>query len=266
MNLPALDPYRERPSPVHRLDARLKLIVALVFIIVISLTPPEAWPAYLLYLFILIAIMLLAKVTPLSVLARSMLALPFALLAALGILYVREGIPLVTVSLLSWRITITDVGLLRFASLMVKAWLSLLVSITLAFVTPFWEIVRAMQGLGVPRMLTVVILLMHRYLGVLTDEAQRLIRARDARSAELVGIKSRSALTWRAQVTGRMIGTLFLRTYERSERVYNAMLARGFAGEVRTLRNPELSARDLAFAGLVLTALMSVVVITRWYW
>ena len=261
MNLSALDLYSGRQGPIHGLDARLKLVMALALILFINLTSPRAWPLYLLYLFTVITVVLVAKVPLSKVLARSMLALPFALLAALGMLYEREGAPVVRVPLFSWHVTFTDVGLLRFVGVMVKAWLSVLVSAALAFFAPFWEIVRAMQDLGVPRVLTATILLMYRYLAVLVDEAQRLMRAREARSAELVGVKTRDSLPWRVEVTGRMIGTLFLRTYERSERIYQAMLARGFSGEVRTLGSGRLSKRDIAFAGLILSALASLVII-----
>lgn len=266
MNPAVLDPYDERPSPIHGLEARLKLVTALALILLINLTPARAWPAYLLYGLTLIAVLLLARVSLPRVLARSLVALPFALLAASGMLYEREGAPVVTMSLSSWRLVLTDAGLWRFLGVMVKAWLSILVSATLALVTPFWEIVKAMQGLGVPRVLTATILLMYRYLAVLVDEAQRLMRAREARSAELPGLKRRGSLRWQAEVAARMIGTLFLRTYERSERIYQAMLARGFDGEVRTLRSDRLSARELALASLVLSALASATVVVGWYW
>ena len=68
---------------------------------------------------------------------------------------------------------------------------------------------------------------MYRYLFVLVDEAMRLQTARDARS-----VGAGRTLFWRAKVLGGMIGCLFIRSYERSERIYAAMLSRGYAGEV----------------------------------
>ena len=53
---------------------------------------------------------------------------------------------------------------------------------------------------------------------------------------------------WRAKVLGGMIGSLFLRSYERSERIYAAMLSRGFDGSVRTMRAERLRAIDLVVA------------------
>jgi cobalt/nickel transport system permease protein len=82
--------------------------------------------------------------------------------------------------------------------------------------------------------------LMWRYLAVLVDEALRMMRARDSRSGSWEG-RGGGTLLWRARVTGAMAGTLFLRGYERSERIYSAMLARGYDGTIRSLPSQPLS-------------------------
>ena len=91
-----------------------------------------------------------------------------------------------------------------------------------------------------------IISFMYRYLGVIGDEAARMNRARAARSADRGGRGAGGSLRWRAGVTGSMVGSLFLRSYERSERIYAAMQARGFDGELRYLAGPPLSRRALA--------------------
>jgi cobalt/nickel transport system permease protein len=98
-----------------------------------------------------------------------------------------------------------------------------------------------MRALRVPRLLVAVFGLMWRYMFLFVHEVNRLRIARDARSAD-IGPKSGGTLAWRARVTGGMVGNLFVRGYERSERVYQAMLARGYDGEVRTLPMGRLSA------------------------
>jgi cobalt/nickel transport system permease protein len=92
---------------------------------------------------------------------------------------------------------------------------------------------------------------MYRYLAVLTDEGSRMLRARDSRSAEGTG-HGGGSIRWRATVTGRMIGSLFLRAYERSERIYAAMQARGFEGEFRHLRTRSLARVEIVGLALVL--------------
>jgi len=88
----------------------------------------------------------------------------------------------------------------------------------------------------VPRLLVAVFGLMWRYLFVMADEALRLIRARTARSghADQPGLKPGGSLAWRGKVAGGMAGSLFLRAIERSDRIYMAMVARGYNGEVRS--------------------------------
>jgi cobalt/nickel transport system permease protein len=105
--------------------------------------------------------------------------------------------------------------------------------------------------------LTTIIAFLYRYLFVLTDEAFRLLRAREARSAGLPGRKSGGNLAWRIKTTGHMAGQLFLRSYDRSDRIYNAMLARGYTGHLRTLNPHVMNRKDwlvlvLSFISLIL--------------
>jgi len=246
-------------GPAQSLDARTKLALALSLLVGINLTPARAWPALVAYLLVLLAFMALARLAPRRVLARSLVALPFVLLASAGLPFGGAGTPPWTAHILGWQVVITDASLWRFVTILARSWLSLWVAVTLALTTPFTELARALSGLGVPHVLTATILFTYRYLWVLLDEARRLIRAREARSGELVPGHGGGRLRWRARVTGQMIGTLFLRTYERSERIYQAMLARGFDGEIRALRRPRLTRRDWLWgaAGLALAALVA---------
>ena len=266
MSLQLLDPYRDASSPIHDLDARFKLVFALGLVLIINLTPVTAWPAHLLYLGVILAISAVGRVAVKSLLARSMIGVPFVLMASLGLPFVREGATIASMPLPWGRLVVTDVGVLRFATVMVRAWLSLLVSITLVLTTHFVDIARALRDVGVPSLLSAVILLMYRYLFVLVDGTQRLLRAREARSVEVEGYPAGGSLRWRAQVTGRMIGTLFLRTYERSERIYQAMLARGYDGEIKTLRHERSDRRALALGGASLFCLALIALFTTLFW
>jgi len=136
-----------------------------------------------------------------------------------------------------WELIITLPGLVRFLSIAFKSWLSVQAAIVLAASTPFPELLVAMRAVRIPRLLVAIFGLMWRYLFVLADEALRLIRARAARSgnSNQPSIKAGRDLVWRARVTGGMAGNLFLRALERSDRIYLAMVSRGYDGEVRTL-------------------------------
>jgi cobalt/nickel transport system permease protein len=151
-------------------------------------------------------------------------------------------------------VAVTDRGLWLFVSIVVKAWLSVLVSGLLVATTTLPDLLAAMRALGVPDVLSATVSFMVRYLWVLIDEAVRVQTAREARSAGRGG-----TLWWRVRVLGGMIGSLFIRSYERSERIYAAMLARGYTGAVRTLDRLAWDARDswagLTWASLLLAAL-----------
>jgi cobalt/nickel transport system permease protein len=103
-----------------------------------------------------------------------------------------------------------------------------------------------MRAVRLPRLLVAIFGLMWRYLFVLVDEALRLLRARSARSGVSDNSEARPGgrVAWRARVAGGMAGNLFVRSIERSDRIYQAMLSRGYDGEVRSLPLPGLRPSD----------------------
>lgn len=251
-----LERYIPATSPVHRLDARLKLVATLAFVLVATSLPARAWPAFVLLGLLALGAVLAARI-PLGVaLRRSSIALPFAGVVALSLPFTRAG-----QALWSWPalgLTVTGEGLHLFAAVLVKSWLSVLLSDLLIATTPFPQMVRAMRRLRLPAILTALLSFMYRYLFVLVDEAGRLMTARAARSVGRGG-----TVRWRARVLGRMIGSLFIRSYERSERIYAAMLARGFAGELRTITELTWERRDTCL-GLCWAAALAGVAATGW--
>jgi cobalt/nickel transport system permease protein len=254
MHVHFLDPYRPRSSPVHAFDARIKLVLAIVFIFANALIPVGAWPVYILMLALVLAVEVLSELGVAYVLKRSILALPFVL-AALPLLFTVPGLPLVSFSLGPWNLSITQEGLVRFISIALKSWISLQAAILLASTTTFPSLLMAMRAIKIPRLLVSIFGLMWRYLFVLVDEALRLMRARTARSghSDEAGLRPGGSLAWRGKVTGGMAGNLFVRGFERSDRIYMAMVARGYDGEARSLPLPAISRGNwLVFAcGLV---------------
>jgi cobalt/nickel transport system permease protein len=180
-------------------------------------------------------------------LRRSFVAIPFAL-AALTAVFSIPGRPLAEWHLGTLVLIPTDAGLLRFASILVRSWLSVQAAILLVAVTRFPDLIHAFEHLRVPSILTTIVAFLYRYLFVLTDEVMRLMRGRQARAASAPGSTSGGSLAWRGRVAGNMAGQLFLRSYERSDRIYNAMLARGYDGHMRTLNPHTLHTRDWVYA------------------
>lgn len=253
MHFHELDSYRPGESPVHRLDPRVKLALTGLFILTVVLTPDGRWRELALLEALVLISVLASRVGLGLVQRRSLVALPFAL-AALTVTFSTPGRAVWTLPLPGGRWAVTDAGLLRFASIVSRSYLSIQAGVLLAATTPFPDLLWGMRALYVPQALVTTVGFLYRYLFVLADEARRMMQAREARSAAPDG-QGGGTVTWRARVTGAMVGTLFLRSYERSERIHAAMLARGYDGTMRTLTPPTLGGADVAVGllfGLVL--------------
>lgn len=224
---------------LYRLDGRVKVSLTLGLIVTVALLPNLPGGAYLLLISALWAAALVSDV-PLSwLIRRGFLALPFGL-AALPMCFTTPGTPLLTLPF-GGGLSLTAAGLMRFAAVLLKAWISLQAAALLTRTTSVPSILLALRALKVPRLLLTVMALMSRYLFVFGETASQMLQARQARSSHPE--RSRRAggsLLWRARVTGGMVGSLFLRSFERAERVYAAMLARGYDGEIRSLPQPPL--------------------------
>lgn len=217
---------------MHSFDARLKFVLAVTAILAVTLVPVGGFLALLLAFVALVIASSVAKLGPLRLVRGSFVAAPF-LLIALPVIFVRPGDPLGSVELGALRLTVSGEGLRMFATIATKSWLCVQVALLLTYTTPFHDLLDALRELRLPGILVAIIGFMYRYLTVLGSEAQRLIRARAARSAFAADGSGGGSIAWRARVTGGMVGSLFLRSYERSERIYDAMQARGFTGTFR---------------------------------
>jgi len=262
MHSDAFDRYHDAKSFLHHLDPRVKVVVTVAFILSNALLPDAAWVAFVCSWVFLLFVTALSNLGITFTLKRSFIALPFALIA-ITVLFSIPGKPLVNFQFLMWNFTITDAGLMRFVSIVIRSWLSVQMAILLVSVTRFPDIIHALEHLRVPSILTTIIAFLYRYLFVLVDEVFRLLRAREARSAAAPGTRSGGSVSWRAGVAGNMAGQLFLRSYERSDRVYNAMLARGYTGHLQTMNPHELHRVDYVTTALALILLLLLQLIGR---
>jgi cobalt/nickel transport system permease protein len=194
-----------------------------------------------------------SRLGPWRLVRGSVIVLPFAIVA-LPLIFTRPGEPLLAFDLGPLGLTATQEGLRDAVSIILKSWISVQVALLLAYTTPFPTLIEALRSLRLPAVMVSTISFMYRYLAVIGGEAERMNRARASRSAS--GPGRGGSIAWRARVTGAMVGSLFIRSYERSERVYAAMLSRGFDGTMRgpTPTRPsasELTACGIALAGIV---------------
>jgi cobalt/nickel transport system permease protein len=243
------DQYLHRQSVVHRLDPRVKVMAVLFYIFAVGVTPEGVWWAFFVQFGFLLLVILLADLSIFYIIRRSFIAAPF-ILAALALPFTTPGPALFQIPGLEWSITQT--GLIRLGSILFRAWLAVQAAILLGATTRIPDMFWALGGLCFPRLLIGIIRFMYRYLFVLADEASRMLRARASRSPKIKG-GIRPSMIWQGKVAGSMVGSLFLRSIERSERIYNAMLSRGFDGQMRLLINFQMRMADWVFiCGVVL--------------
>jgi cobalt/nickel transport system permease protein len=233
-------------------------VLTVGFILSVSLLPIGSFVALGIAWLGLAALSTLARLGPLRLARSAFFALPFVLAAA-PLIFTRPGDPLATIEIGPIALTISGQGVREFATIALKSWVSVQAALLLAFTTRFPDLVEALRRLRVPRLLVAIIGFMYRYLAVLTGEAGRLNRARLSRSAVVAG-RGGGSVRWRAAVVGGMVGSLFLRSYERSERVYAAMQARGFDGEFRSMGGRALTATDWTAFAVVATAIVALAV------
>jgi cobalt/nickel transport system permease protein len=215
-------------------------------------TPIEQWPKFVAYGLLVAVAVLVCRVPPGWIARRAALVAPFVIAVAATVVFTpaTEGDSL-TLPMVS--ATVSRDMMLLLAAVAVKGVLSVTAISVLVAVTGFQRMLRAMQTLYVPRLFVALLSFMWRYVGVLAEEALRMMRARDSRGRP-------PELTRRARVAGHMAGSLFLRSFERAERVGQAMVARGYDGTVRSLLSAERMrvADGLLAAGMTgaLTAIM----------
>ena len=208
----------KRPAlAITRLPAHVRIVAAVSFVLVVVATPRTAWWAFFAYAGVVGAVGLVMRVPARTVLSKFAWEIPFVAFALL--------LPLVAVGpkVAVGPLMLSEAGLWAAWNILAKATLGTAVAAVLAASTPEGEIVAGMVRLRVPGLMVQIVAFMIRYLDVVLAEAQRMRVARSAR-----GFRSRNLRAWSALASS--LGALFIRTYERGERVHTAMLARGYDG------------------------------------
>jgi cobalt/nickel transport system permease protein len=230
-----LDRYRAGDSALHRADTRVKLATCFAYVLAITFTRPGDWWVLAALAAPLLLLALASRLGLWALLRRAFLALPFVA-AALPLLFTMPGETLFTVPVTGW--TASREGAVHVGTIMARSWLAVAAGVLLVSTTPVVDLLRALRAFRVPPLLTATLFFAYRYAFVIGDEAQRMLRARAARSALAPGLRGRGSLGWRARVTGAMVGSLFTRSLDRSDRVFAAMQARGYRGELLSLEPP----------------------------
>jgi len=238
-----VDHYSRLESPVHHLDARVKVLLTVFFIAAeSSLGRFDIWGALTLGLLPLF-LAGLSEVPWRYLGRRVILASPFMIFIVAFQPFTVPGAAVWRMPLLGW--TVTGAGLLAAAVLLVKFSADILMTLVLVTTTPFEQLAWGLRWWRVPKLLIEVMLMMFRYTFVLFDELERMVRTARLRAVELAPVRAR----YRAYA--RILGVHLLRSLARAERVYAAMLLRGFRDGLARQRPGTLARMDvLAAVGL----------------
>ncbi len=229
-----MDDLGRMDSPIHRIDARAKIIATAAFVLAVmsfpryevsALMPLFAYPFALIAVGNLPAGYLLKKVA---------VAAPFALFVGIfNPLLDRQPMGMIGPVAISG-------GWFSFASIMVRFTLTVSAALALVACTGIHRLCAGLKMLGLPSPFVVQLLFLYRYFFVIGDEGLRMLRAAEMRST--------GARTLAFQTYGTLIGHLLVRSMDRAQRIYRSMVSRGFDGEVRLLRREAPGWRDVAFA------------------
>ncbi|MEJ2184917.1 MAG: cobalt ECF transporter T component CbiQ [Gemmatimonadota bacterium] len=225
MSFHHLDRYADLSTPVTRLAPTARVLGTVVVALAAALLPLGAWPQMAVLTLLVLIIALIARI-PLAVLAARLgPPLGFVLLVSAAVPVLVPGTPVLRIGPLS----VSDAGLLRFASVIGRALPALGAAVVLVSTLRFTELVQALRDLRLPDVVTTALGLAYRYLYILTDEVEQLLRAARSRNA------GAGSATRRRLLVGITAASLS-RSFARSERVQQAMLARGYRDAIPALR------------------------------
>ena len=226
----------------NQVSVHIRLLCTLLLVIAIALTPIGKWWTWAWYGLPVLMILYWSQVD-LGILAKRMaIELLFASVVLVGVLFRGGG---TVVWQWGW-LQITTNGLIVLGSISIKSFLSLLLLNILTLSTPIPSLLQALIILKMPPLLVSIMASMYRYIAVLSNEFQAMRRAATARNFDAKNLLSRRQQPnkinqkidrrWQRQVLGNMLGMLFIRTYYRGDRIYQAMLARGYQGIPRMIK------------------------------
>jgi len=223
-----IDRYADLDSPVHRWDVRIKTAFFFCAVVVFVSTPNESFARFVAFASVLVAVLIASRLPVVFFLKRIAVVVPFVF--AVGFFHLFSHRP--------W-----DERLAFFGGLCAKSMLSVSALVILVSTTKFADLLSALESFRVPVPIVKTFAFAYRYIFLLQDELMRMSRAARARNFAPKHLLQVHRFGW-------IIGSFFIRSYERAERVYLAMLARGFSGEFAISRPAPVRWSD-ALVGLV---------------
>jgi cobalt/nickel transport system permease protein len=232
-----LDPRAVRqPSVLDSISVPTRILAVLVMLMAIALTPNAHWLTWMFYACGIVAMLQISRVDLFRLIQRLAVESVFVGVVVLGTLFRSGGEVL-------WQwgwLQVTTMGVMVLGSVSFKLMLSLTLLNLLTFTTPIPELLQALSSLKVPSLLVAILSSMYRYLDLLIEEFATMKRAAIARNLT-------AGKRWQRLVIGNMIGALFIRTYDRGNRIHAAMVSRGYGGDTMAIEPQPFTASDRFF-------------------
>ena len=228
-----MDELARLDTPVHRLDARAKVITTMAFIMAVMSFPRYEISALTPYFIYQLVLVFLGRIPPGYIMRKMLVAAPFALVIGIFNPFFDRSPAIVINSL------VISGGWVSFVSIILRFLLTVGAALALVACTGMYRLVEGLERICLPRIFAVQLLFLYRYLFVVADEGARMMRSLELRTCGSVKLS--------CHVYGSLLGHLFLRSMGRAERIYRAMVARGFSGEIRGLRQTSSRPVDWMF-------------------
>ncbi|MFW9831301.1 MAG: cobalt ECF transporter T component CbiQ [Candidatus Thorarchaeota archaeon] len=245
-----IEKHASRNGLLQLIDPRVKLI-GFICIIIIAVLMQNVLQFAILLLF-LTCLAIASKIPLRAYSSRQAMGIVFVLIIVIPLPFITPGTPFFISSIGPWVLAISVDGVYRAAVFTMRIWSCLAALSLLTLSTRFSVLLHGMQRLRIPSLLISLTALTYRYIFLFSDEAYRMGLAHEARTVKKERIVHLQ--TWRT--ISSMIGTLFIRAYERGEKVYQTMLARGFTGKFHLLTQLKMGLADYGFG----ISLLSVVI------
>ena len=236
-------------SLVHRLAPEVKVVAVFGFVVTVALTPRERVPAFAVYAAAMVAVMLLSRLPVRVVLTRLAVVLPFVTFAVL-VPFIGGG---EQTRVLGVELSVD--GLWATWNILAKAVLGASASIVLSATTPVPDLLRGLTRMRVPKVMVAIVAFMVRYLDLLVEQLGRMRTSMTARCHD-------PRWLWQVKPIASSAGALFVRSYERGERIHQAMLARGYSGVMPALDHRRATAREWATAAVLPVVAVATLTVT----
>ncbi|MGA0083128.1 MAG: cobalt ECF transporter T component CbiQ [Candidatus Nanopelagicales bacterium] len=241
--------YKHQHNWFYELPSHIKIASVFSFVLVVVLTPGHFFQAHLTYAFIVIALLIWNQIPLRSIRKRLIIEIPFVLFAFFLPIFGTDP----RIDFFGFKLS--EPGLWAGWNILIKATIGVMMSLILSSTTPQRELLVGLEKLKFPKLLVQIMSFMIRYTVVVTEELKRMAIARESRCFEAKGPKQ-----W--GVLARSAGALFIRSYERGERVHMAMLSRGYTGTL-PLTTIQFSSRRDRINGTLLP-LIAIIVFLIW--